>query len=124
MKTPAGAADLRFRVRFDKKVETSDAGGGILSAWSTIGTGSFIRWCDIRPMRGGEEVQGQRLKGTQPVLIIARADSATKTVDPSWRAVQVIDHVDGQSYALKTAQDMEMGNQFITLMGVSGDADS
>jgi len=124
MKTPASAADLRFRVRFDKKVEQSDPGGGTVSAWSMLGTGSFIRWADIRPMRGGEEIQAQRLTGTQPVIIIVRADSSIKTVDPSWRAVRVTDGTDGDTYALKTAQDMEMGNQFITFMGVAGDADA
>lgn len=123
MKTPAGAADLRFRVRFDRKVEQSDPGGGTVSDWSTLGTGSFVRWSDIRPMRGGEGIQAQRLTGTQPVLIITRADSNTKAIDADWRAVEMRNGSDVRFYALKTAEDMERGNQFITMIGVAGDPD-
>jgi hypothetical protein len=124
MSAKISAANLRFRVRFDKKVTQDDPGGGVLSAWSTDGTGSIIRWADIRPLKGGENVQQERLQGTQPVIIVARADSDTKTIDTSWRAVRMIDGVDQVAYALKTAQDMEMENRFITFMGVSGEADS
>lgn len=124
MKAPTGAGDLRHRVRFDKKVEASDSGGGILSAWSSIGTGSFIRWADIRPQRGGEGVQAQRLTGTQPALIFVRSDTNTRTIDPSWRAVLMRDGVDITAYGLKTAQDMEMENQLITFMATAGEADA
>ena len=122
--TPAG--NLRHRVRFDRKTSTQVDGGGALTDWSTLGTGSFVRWADIRPQRGGagETVMEKRLQGVQPALIIVRADSSTRGVDPSWRAVHVVDGVDVQAFALKTAQDMEMDNQFVTLLAVAGDPDS
>lgn len=124
MEAATSAGELRHRIRFDRKTESAVDGGGALTDWSAIGTGSFIRKADMRPLRGGEGVQQQRLQGTQPILLIVRADSSTKTIDSTWRAVLMRDGVDVQAYALKTAQDMEMGNQFITLLAVAGDPDA
>jgi SPP1 family predicted phage head-tail adaptor len=120
MAVPANSGDLRFRVRFDKQTETADPYGGTVSAW----TEQFTRWADIRPMKGGEGVQAQRLVGTQPVLILVRYDSETKTIDPSWRAVEMLNDEPIRYYGLKTAEDMERQRQFITMIAEAGAADS
>lgn len=120
MAAPSGAGSLRFRVRFEKQAEVDDPAGGTLSDWQP----QFIRWADIRPLQGGEGVQAQRLTGTQPVLIIVRRDSQTVLIDSSWRAVEMNGTVDVETYALKTAEDMERAKKFITCMAVAGAADA
>jgi SPP1 family predicted phage head-tail adaptor len=120
MKPAARAGELRFRVRFDKKVAVEDPAGGSTETW----TAQFTRWADIRQQRGGEGVQAQRLQGTQPALIIVRYDSETNLIEPSWRAVRVVDDEDRETYDLKTAVDMEGDRQFITMQAVSGDPES
>ena len=116
----ANAGDLRFRVRFDKQTETDDGYGGTTSAW----TEQCTRWADIRPMRGSEQVMGQRLTGVQPVLIIVRKDSSTKLIDASWRAVEMLNGSPVKYYALKTCEDMERDNRFLTMVAEAGAADS
>lgn len=123
MKGPAASyGDLRSRVRFDKKIETADGYGGTTPSWSTDANGSFTKWAAIRPLQGGEGVQAQRLAGTQPVLIIVRRTDETKAIDPSWRAALVEGGQDVQLFDLRTAQDMEMDNRFVTMLGVAGGA--
>ena len=119
MPSPAAAGDLRFRVRFDKQIQSEDPGGGTLTAWVP----QFTRWADIRPMKGSEPVQAQRLAGIQPVLILVRHDSETRTIEASWRAVEQVDGQDVAFYALKTVADMERQRQFITMMAESGSPD-
>lgn len=119
MPNPASAGDLRFRVRFDKQTETEDPYGGVVSSW----TEQFTRWAKIKPMMGGEGVQAERLQGTQPVLLIVRRDSSTKLIDSSWRAVQMLNGSPVAYFALKTAQDMEMDNAFVTMLAVGGEPD-
>lgn len=113
------AGDLRWRVRFEKRTEVEHELGGTTSGWDT----KFTRYACLKPMRGGEGVQQQRLQGTQPVLIIVRRDSQTKLIDPSWRAVELLNNIPIRFYALKTAEDMERDNRFITMIGEQGAAD-
>lgn len=120
MNVPAESGDLRFRVRFDKQTEVSDPYGSTVSEW----TEQFTRWADIRPMKGGEGIQAQRLVGTQPVLILVRYDNLTKTIDTSWRAVEMLNGSPVRFYGLKTAEDMERDRKFITMIAEAGAADS
>ena len=120
MKPAAIAGQLRVRVRFDMLVETPDPAGGSSKVWEE----QFTHWAAIKPLRGGEDVQAQRLQGLQPVLIVVRKDSQTKAIEPSWRAVELLSGVAIRYYALKTAEDMERQNRFITMLAVSGAADS
>lgn len=118
-----GAGDLKWKVRFDKIIEASDPAGGKIQSWSTVGTGSFIRSACIKPQYGSEPVQQQRLNGLQPVLIFVHSDSSTRTIDPSWRAVELLNGVEVAYYAIKTAADMERKRQHITMQAVMGAAD-
>lgn len=117
MKTKAG--DLRFRVRLEKKVSVASDYGGATSEWVE----QCERAADIRPMKGGEGVQAQRLVGTQPVLIIVRFDAVTKQIAADWRAVEILNGSPVRYYALKTAEDMERDRRFITMVAVAGDPD-
>ena len=119
MVNAASAGQLRFRVRFDKPVSTEDPAGGSTQAFVE----QFTRWADIRPMRGGEGVQAQRLQGTQPVLIIVRRDSSTTQINETWRAVEMLNGAEVRAYAVKTAEDMERSRTFLTLVAIAGAAD-
>lgn len=67
---------------------------------------------------------GQRLTGVQPVLIVVRKDSDTKRIDASWRAVEMLNDAVVKTYALKTCEDMERDNSFLTMVAEAGAADS
>lgn len=116
--------DFKFNIRFDKQIETSDPAGGSTYAWSTSANGSITRLCAIQPRMGGEAVTAQRLAGTQPVLIFARSDSQTQTIDTAWRAVELKNGTAVKSYALKTAEDMERTGEFVTMLAIAGAADA
>lgn len=120
MSTSLNAGQLRYRVRFDKQVHVEGAGGGALSSWKP----QFTRWANIQPFKGGEDVQAQRLTGTQPAMIVVRSDSSTKLIDPSWRAVELLNGQPLHYFAIKTAADMERKGQYITFYVVDGDPDS
>lgn len=113
------AGDLKWRVRFDSQADIPDEFGGSTRGWVE----QFSRAAAIMPMRGGEGIQAQRLAGTQPVLIMVRFDSLTRTIDPSWRAVEMLNGAAVRYYGLKTAEDMERKREFITMMAVAGGAD-
>lgn len=113
------ANNLRFRVRLEKKVSVASGYGGATSEWVE----QCVRAADIRPMKGGEGVQAQRLVGTQPVLIIVRFDSVTKQIAADWRAVELLNGTPVRYYALKTAEDMERERRFITMVAIAGEPD-
>lgn len=78
MKPPA---ELKDRVTFQRKAVNGD--GDRLGAWTDVVT----RPAEVRPLKGGEGVQAQRLEGSQPVLIIVRRERLTRDIDNSYRAV-------------------------------------
>jgi hypothetical protein len=120
----SGAADFRHRFRFDKQVEVSDPYGGMISGWSDLESGSFIRMGALQMLKGGETVLGQRLTGIQPALIRVYLDSDTATIDPSWRAVQLLPSDAERSFGLKSVTDMEGENRVITMLCEAGAADA
>jgi head-tail adaptor len=116
-----GAGDLRFNVRFDKLVGGDDAAGGATDGeW----TEQFTRRADIRPLKGGEPVQQQRLKSVQPALIIVRKDSETSLIKEDWRAVELQGSTEVGIYAIKTVEDMEREGEFLTIMAERGAPDA
>lgn len=118
------AGDLKWRVRFDKRVEENDPAGGVLSNWQE----QFSRLAAILPQKGrmmGEEpVMAQRLTGLQPYIIIVRFDSLTRTIVPDWRAVEMLNGVPVRYFAIKSPpEDMERKRQWISMTAVAGEAD-
>lgn len=114
------SGDLKWRVRFDKQVEQNDPAGGSMAVWRE----QFNRAAEISPLQGGESVMAQRLTGTQPVLIKVRFDSLTRTIEESWRAVEILNGIAVRHYAIKAPpEDMERERQFITIVAVAGVAD-
>lgn len=109
------ASRLRARMTFQARTAPSsdDFGNEITGGFAD----QFTRWAQIRPLKGGEGVQGARLQGTQPALVIVRRDSQTATITPDWRAV---DAHSGRIYAIRTAEDMEQRGEHITCMCEAG----
>lgn len=120
----SAAADFRFTVRFDTLITVSDPFGGETTSWSTLETGSFVRKAALTMLKGGEEVMAQRITGIQPALIRVILDSDTATIDPSWRAVQLLPGDAERPYALKSVADMEGNNRVITMLCEAGAPDS
>lgn len=108
------SGDLRDRLTFSKREVTADEFGNPVTGEFED---AFTRWAEIKPMRGGEDVLGARLQGTQPILIRVRYDSQTKEITPDWRA---IDARDGTVYAIRTAVDMDRRRAWIELLAEAG----
>jgi hypothetical protein len=71
-----------------------DLNGDPLGEWETARSSADDgAWSvQIIRLKGGEPVMAQRLQGVQPVIIVVRASSVTRSVDNAWRAVGVLDH--------------------------------
>jgi head-tail adaptor len=115
------AGDLKWRVRFDKPGSVNDPAGGELNdTWEE----QFTRAAEIRPLKGSEPVMAQRLNGMQPSLIVVRFDSLTRTIDPSWRVVELLNGADVRYYSITSPpEDMERERKYITIMAVQGAPD-
>lgn len=108
------AGRLLDKVTFERKKKLGDTyGNEVTGPWEA----QFTRSAEIRPLRGGETVLAARLSGTQPVLIIVRYDSQTRTITPDWRAV---DAREGTVYAIESASDIERAKEWFTITGQSG----
>lgn len=62
------AAQLDQRVSFKREVSTPDGMGGSTSEWTTVAT----VWGSVRPMRGREREQAQRLNAESNYIIAVR----------------------------------------------------
>ena len=83
---------LRRRVAVQQPQFIDDGYGNSLAGWDT----RFMRWCNVRYLRGSETVMAARLQARQPVLVTIRRDSETATITPEWRLV-----IDGRSYNIR-----------------------
>ena len=124
-KAPTSAARLKCKVRFDIRADLSadsppdDGYGNVDGGWQQ----QFTRRAEIKPLQGGESVMASRLDGRQPVLIIVRRDSETKTITTDWRAVEIMPDATERPYNIRSAEDMERDNRFVTLLAERGVAD-
>lgn len=104
------AGSLRDRVRLEQQAldDNNDHNG----PWNS--EGAPVRSCEIIYLHGTEAVQQQRLQGVQPVVIKVRADSVTKLVDNTWRAV---DARSARIYDIQAAT-LSPGRDFIEILAV------
>ena len=108
------AGELRERVRFERRVETTDGYGNTKGQWLPQLTVA----ARIQPLRGSEAVMASRLQGVQPVLIVIRSSAAARGIAPDWRAV---DARTGREYAIRTAQLRETAD-YVDLLCEAGPA--
>ena len=108
------AGDLKERVRFERRATGDDGfGNTVPGEWQE----QFTRWAMFLMRPGSEAVLGARLEGRQPVTIIVRFDSQTKTITPDWRAVDVRT---GKVYAIRAAEDMDRRRQWWSMVCEGG----
>lgn len=92
-----------------------DGAGNVLGDW--FPRGAF--WAEIRDLRGGEDVLAGRLQGRSTVLVILRANAATRTIAPDDR---LIDLATNRTLNVRHATPPDH-RAFITLLCESGVAD-
>lgn len=92
--TRAGA--LRELLHFQKRGDADDGWGNITPGagdWET----QFTAHASLRPLRGSEAVQADRLGGVQPYVATIRQHAAALGVTAAWR---VVDARSGRSFAI------------------------
>lgn len=113
MATSHQAGELIHRVTLQHRA--SDANGDPLGDWETV----FQRRVKLVNLRGGEGVMQQRIQGNQPVLLVVRACSETRSVDNSFRA---INHQSRQIYDLSAATETP-DRAWVEILGVAKSGD-
>lgn len=77
------AGRLDQRVTFQQAVMIRDPDGMLIQGWED----RFIRWCNVRYLRGSEAVMQARLVSRAPVILTVRTSTESRTVTSEWRAV-------------------------------------
>ena len=110
------AGDLRERVSFARRAQVDDGMGNEVSGPFEE---QFQRAAMFIMRPGSEAVMAARLQGQQPVTIVVRFDSQTRSVTPDWR---VTDVRSGTVYAIRAAEDMDRKRQWISMVCMAGAA--
>lgn len=110
------AGRLNHKISFQSRIIISDGYGNERGDFSEV----FIRSAEIKPALGIEQNAAARLVGEQPVEIRVYRDSDTKTIDASWRAVDVND---GTVYAITSPTiDLKQDRRMLWMTAVAGRA--
>lgn len=112
------ASELRERVRFERRADSSDGYGNTLGTWATVVTSRKAR---LLPTRGGEEVLASRLTGTGLWDLTVRRDTDTATVVVGDRIVDERDAT--RIWNIRWIADLEGRNRWLTMTAESGVAD-
>lgn len=109
-----GAAKLRERISFQKRIEAEDGYGNTVSDWAL----QFTVAAEVRPRLGGEQVLQSRLAGVNLVNIIVRYSSDTSQITPAWRA---FDARTGRLYNIRSDINPEQRRRYIELLCEASD---
>jgi SPP1 family predicted phage head-tail adaptor len=113
------ATELRSRVTFARRIDTTDEYGGTGGEWQD----QFTVAANIRPRLGGETVEAARLTGRQPYVIRVRQSPATRQINTDWRATNVDT---GMVYNVRSTADPHEGDKdhgrFIDMLAETGAA--
>lgn len=124
--TVDSAGELRHRVAFQRRVETTGSGeasdkyGNALSEWETV----FECRARLQPRLGGEEVVAARLQGKQPYILTVRSSRLSREVTPAWRVYDVRAGMrpDGKSpkrvFDIKSVSNVDERNQFLDFLTI------
>jgi SPP1 family predicted phage head-tail adaptor len=77
----AGSRDQR--VTFQRVTETGDDGGGADDAWNDL----FARWCEVKPLSGGERAAAQQTESPRNYRLMVPNDSGTRGLTTADRIV-------------------------------------
>jgi SPP1 family predicted phage head-tail adaptor len=111
------AADLKQRVRFDRRATTSDGYGNTVGSWAEVTT----RAAKLTPTRGREEIIADRLQGTAAYDCWVRKDSVTDGITTDDRVVDVRNT--SRTFNIVFKGDMTGNGQWLLFQLTLGDAD-
>lgn len=106
---------MRERVAFDKRTVVSDDLGNEQGDW----TEQLVAWARVRPLVGGETVQGARLQGEQPVVISIHSSSDAAAITPEWRAR---DARTGTLYNIRSIANNDERRAYLDITAIAGQA--
>lgn len=108
-----GAGNLKDRVSFDRRPNTSDGYGGITPGFEH----QFTVAANISAKFGGEEVTAARLQSRQPHVITIRQSSRAREIATDWRAR---DARTGTVFAIKAIADPDGKRAWLELLCETG----
>lgn len=108
---------MNARLKFQRRTTTPDAYGNEEGAWADLGV---ERYGELKPTRGGEDVQASRLSGRTLFDFWTQADAGTRGIGPGDRAVDVRT---GRLFNVRFNEDMDGQNEFRLIQLESGVAD-
>lgn len=81
-----GAGKLRDLVAFEEPTQVDGSFGIKAGPWLE----RFRRLANAEAMPGNEPVIAQRLQGVNPIKIVVRASTQTRTITSAWRVLHVV----------------------------------
>ncbi|WP_211341190.1 phage head closure protein [Paracoccus methylarcula] len=110
---------MNKRATFQSRTQVDDGYGNKVGAWpgeQGVPDGyDFIRWCNVRYLRGGESVMASRLQGRQPVIVTVRKDPSTDTITPDMRCL-----IAGRAYNIREFPRPSDNRLYLEFMAESG----
>ena len=114
-----GAGDLRSSLIFAERVMQGDGAGNMQATWID----RFKTDAQVKPARGSEAIDADRLQGRGLVTIRIRNSASSREINADWRAT---DARTGVEYNLRSAIDPDMGGpqhgKWLELVGEFGRA--
>lgn len=120
MPQPKSGADLRQRVRFERRREAAPNAHGVAQfEWLNL---DVERSASLTPTRGGESIQGDRIAGNASWDLWVRNDSGTRGLNTGDRVVNA--RAPDQTFAIVFGpSDMDGSGAWLFLQLRSGAAD-
>lgn len=106
---------MRERIAFDRRVTVADDLGNEQGSWAQ----QLVTWARVRPLVGGETVQGARLQGEQPVVISIHSSADAAAITPDWRAR---DARTGTLYNIRSVANNDERGAYLDITAIAGQA--
>lgn len=117
MPKPRGAGDLRSKVKFQRRADSTDEYGNTVTDWADL---NIVRSASLLPARGSEQIQAGRVAGKAQWDCWVRSDSQTRSIGPADRLVDVRT---GRVFNISFVGDMDGGGAWLLIQAESGGAD-
>lgn len=113
------SAELRDKVRFERRAGQGNVGGVVKTDWAAAGV---VRSARVQARFGGEGVLAARQTGNQPVEITVRWDSGTRTITTDDRVVD--DRDPTRIWAIRSIAEAEAGrDRWLNMLCEAGGTD-
>lgn len=118
MPKPKGGADLRHKVKFQRRAAGDDGYGNPVAGWVDLGV---ERSASLTPTRGGESVQAGRVAGLASWDCWVRSDSGTRSLQTGDRAIDV--RSPDRTFNVAFIGDMDGDRRWLLIQLTSGNSD-